>query len=87
MFKIVSNELPLNLVKNFTALQDVHSYHTRQTKNSIFFLPSVSKALAQNQLAFCATKFWSILNDNLKYLTMICFKKQLKQSFLKVYNC
>ena len=57
MFKIVNHELILNLVKNFTALQDEHSYHTRQTKHSIFFLPSISKALAQNQFAFRGTKF------------------------------
>ena len=29
MFKIVNNELPLDLVENFTALQDLHSYQGR----------------------------------------------------------
>ena len=85
MFKIVNSKLPLNLVKNFTALQKVHSYHATQTKNSIFFLPFVSKLLVQNQLAFRSTSFWSKLNDNLKHLTIICFKKQLKKRFLEVY--
>ena len=58
MSEIVYNELPLNLVKNFTTLQDVHLHHTGQAKNSIFFLPSVSKAFAPNHLTFCGTKFW-----------------------------
>ena len=85
MLKIVNNELQLNLFKNFTALQDVHLYHSPRTKSSIFFSLSVSKALAQNQLVFHGTKFWPELNDNLKHLTMICFKKQFKKSFSEVY--
>ena len=80
MFEIVNNKLPLNLVKNVIGLHDVHSYHTRQSKNSNFFFPFVSKALAQNQLAFRGTKF----NNNLNDLSMICFKTQLKKSFLEV---
>ena len=74
MLKTVNNKLLLNVIKNFTALQDVHSYHTQQTKNSIFFLPYVLKAFAQNELAFRGTKLSSELNDNLKHLTIICFK-------------
>ena len=62
-------------------MQDVHLYHTRQTKNSVFFLPSVSKALAQNQLVFRGIKFWSELNDSSKHLIMMCLKKQIKKSF------
>ena len=51
IFKIVNNELLLNIVKNFTDLQGVHSYHTRQTKNSIFFLPSSQNAIVTDAMA------------------------------------
>ena len=74
MFKIVSNELPSNLVENFIPLQDVHSYHTGQTINSIFFLPSAFNSLTLNQLAFRGTKFWCDLNVNLKHFTLIALK-------------
>ena len=82
MFKVVNNEFLLNLVNNFTALQDVHSYHiialvaeykTNQKFDFLFtFCFKSFSCLAQNQSVFCNTKFWSELNDNLKQLTMIC---------------
>ena len=60
MLKIVNSKHPLNLIENFTALQDVRSYLTRQTISSFSFLPFLSDSLAQNQLAFRGTKAWSL---------------------------
>ena len=85
MFKIINNELSLILVKNFTALQDLHLYHTRQTKIQFsFHILFQNQWACQNQLALHGTKFWSELNDNLdlEHLTIICFKKESFGSLL-----
>ena len=85
MFKIVDNELPLKFWLKILLLYKmcITSYKTNYI---IFFLPSISNSLAQNQLAFRGTEFWSELNANLKHLILLGFKKYLKKICSKFIN-
>ena len=81
MYNLVKQEISLNLFKDFTTIKDEHSHYTRQTKNSKFFLPFVSKSFAQNQLAFRGTKLWSEIGNDLnsKTINFAVFQKTFRK--------
>ena len=57
MHKFVNQKIPLNLIEDFTAIKEVHSHCTRQTKNSKFFSHWSQRHLLKTNWHFEAQNF------------------------------
>ena len=52
MYQLYSDKLPAVYVQLFKKIKEIHSYNTRQTEKSNYFLPRVSKTIGQQLLTF-----------------------------------
>ena len=77
MYRINYDKVPKIFVDLFTCTSKIHRYDTRNTRSSNFFLPRVTKTIAQNQLAFIGSVLWQSINSELKELRRHSFKKKL----------
>lgn len=85
MHKLVNNKLPPILQTKFVKITEVHNYDTRQAKRTIYFRPRVIKSSSQNYTVVRGTKIWQSIEENIKSMHWVLFKKNLKKRLLNIY--
>ena len=85
MYRLEHNKLPKLCNNNFVKMTNYHKYGTRRATISNYFLPSVGKNIAQNQLSFTGSKLRRTIKIQIKNKQWDSFTKQCIQSLLKSY--
>ena len=62
MYKLEYNKFPKLFSYTLAKITYHHEYGTKEATSSNYFLPSVDKKIAQNQLSFRESKLWSTIN-------------------------
>ena len=61
--QLYSDRLPAVFAQLFKKIKKIHSQNTRQTEQSTYFFPRVSKTIGQQLLTFRGVKFWYSIDD------------------------
>ena len=77
MYQLYSYRLPAVFVQLLKKIKEIHSHNTRQTENSTYFLPRVSKTIGQQLLTFRGVKLWYPIDDTIKDRHWVPFKKNV----------
>ena len=60
-------------------------YNTRNNNKAIYFLPRMNKRFSQKTLSFKRTKLWKEVDNDIKSLHWVSFKKAYEQFLLQSY--
>ena len=85
MHKLFKNKLPKLCNYNFTTIDKIHDYATRNPSRFNCFLPRVYKSAGQNKIKFRGAKLWKEVSENLKNKPFNSFKKQFQENLLREY--
>ena len=79
--------LPCSFNSFFLLVNSRHKYNTRlASSNNNYLLPSARTNYGKFNIRFSATKIWNSLNDQLKCLKKVTFKKTLFSQILNSYH-
>ena len=85
MYQVHFDKLPFVFAQHFNKLKDIHCHETRQSKNSIYFLPRVNKSIGHLLLGFRGVKHWNTINVNVRDKHWVSFKKLYKKYLIDNY--
>lgn len=86
MYQYKNKQLPPSFDNFFTPITKVHSYNTRLSSNSAYYLPKVRTNYGKFSLRFIGVKTWNKIQDyNKESPSTRSFSKKLKQEFLLNY--
>ena len=86
MYQYVQGMLPNAFDSFFTTTNSMHDYSTRLALKSTFHLPKIRTNFGKFSIRYFGSKVWNGIEDSLKSLTFFRFKRQLKESYLKLYE-
>ena len=70
----------------FTTTNSTHDYCTRLTSKFTFHLPKIRTNFGKFNIRYFGPKVWNDIEDSLKSFSFSRFKRQLKESYLKLYE-
>ena len=70
----------------FTITNSTHDYRTRLASKSTFHLPKIRTNFGKFNIRYFGPKVWNDIEDSLKSLSFSRFKRQLKESYFKLYE-
>ena len=85
MHRLYEGNIPKVMIESFTYLKHLHHHNTRQVENSSYFLPRINKVFAKSRLSYRGIKSWKSINNEMKKLHFIAFKKSYKIHLLSFY--
>ena len=85
MHKYHSNLLPITFERFFVRVNEVHNYNTRLSSKISYSIPGVRTNYGKFDIRFQGVKVWKDIDENLKYLSPLAFKKTLKIDFIDGY--
>ena len=78
--------LPTAFDSVFTTTNSTYDYSTRFALKSTFHLPRARTNFGKFNIRYFGRKVWNGIEDSLKPLSFSRFKKQLKESYLQLYE-
>ena len=83
MFQLSKENVPKIFYDSFTKINQCHHYNTRNNEKAIYFLPRMNKSFSQKTLSFRGTKLWREVDNDIKSLHWVSFKKAYQQFSLQ----
>ena len=75
-----------NLTYNFDGFFTRHQYGTCLASKSTFSLPKICTNYGKFNIKFFGPKTWNDINESLKSLSKLSFKRKLKQQVISGYD-
>ena len=85
MHDFYTNNLPDVFANFFMHVNQLHNYNTRLASKNTYCIPSIRTNYGKFSLRFQGPKIWNNLEDSLKSLTRIAFKRKLKIKLINEY--
>ena len=86
MHKLYNYNLPIVFQNRFTKIEKIHTYVTRRSNKSNYFLSRVNKTVGKNKLEYRGVKLWNQISEKLKCKSFNLFKKLYKEFLLSVHS-
>ena len=65
MHKLYYNNLPIVSQNRFAKIEKIHTYITKGSNKSNYFLSKVNKTVSQNKLEYRGVKLWNQISEKL----------------------
>ena len=86
MHKLYNMNLPIVFQNRFTKIEKFHTYVTRGSNKSNYFLSRVNKTVGQHKIEYRGVKLWNQISEKLKCKSFNKFKKLYKEFLLSVHS-
>ena len=86
MHKLYNMNLPIVFQNRFTKIEKIHTFVTRGSNKSNYFLSRVNKTVGQNKIEYRGVKLWNQISKKLKCKSFNLFKKLHKEFLLSVHS-
>ena len=85
MHKYHNNLLPTTFETLFVRVNEVHDYNTRLSSKISYSIPKIRTSYGKFNIRFQGVRVWNSIDENLKSLSPLAFKKKLKIYFIDEY--